>query len=388
MHDRQMLQQVSASQATEGFSADSVLRGVRWNEDGALQDLAERLPQLVWIAGSDGHKEYCNRQYLDYVGVADMEALDREWINFIHPDYRENAGRRWRRAVETGTPYVFEYPLRRKDGVYRQFVARARPMRDGAGRVVRWLGTSTDIEDQRTAAEKKRGEEKLETAARVACHLSHEINNPLTAVTNLVFLALADPATPQRTRDLLEVADRELKRMAHVTRRTLGFHHQLHGRDSADVVELLEAVLELGASRMANMGVHAHVEARGKTRLFCFADDLQQIFAILLGNAVDAMTAADSVVMRVGTSRSWKDGTEGIRVTIADTGMGIAPESLPRIFEPFYTTKALSVGLGLWVVKELVEKHNGTIRVRSRARGGVRGTVFVLYFPHVAQDER
>lgn len=383
MHElRDLDDESSCRPAVFSSEAAAFAKDLRRSPDSDLtDDLAERLPQLVWVAGSDGHKQYCNRQYLEYVGVPDLEALDREWLGFIHPDYRETAGRLWRAAVESGSLYSFEYPLLRHDGVYRYFVARAHPMLDGEGQIVRWVGTSTDIEDQRNAAEIQRSNEKLTTVARLANSLSHELNNPLAAVTNALFLALADPAISPVTRELLETAEHELKRVAHVARRTLGFHRQSVRAREADIGEMIESVLRLSATRMRMMGFHAHLRVSERTKLYCFADDLQQVFGILVGNAMDAMESGCSLQIRVREKRNAKDGCGGIRVTVADDGSGMAAEQLARLFKPFHSTKQAGVGLGLWIASELIQKHRGTIRVRSR-RGEKNGTVFRLFFPH------
>jgi PAS domain S-box-containing protein len=383
MHEQRVCKEERSDLPHSVFSPNSDSFGQnrrRFRRDDLMDDLAECLPQLVWVAGSDGHKQYCNRQYLEYVGVQDLEALDREWLRFIHPDYRETAGKHWRAAVESGSLYSFEYPLLRHDGVYRHFVARAHPMRDSSGKVVRWLGTSTDIEDQKNAAEIRRSHEKLTTVAQLANSLSHELNNPLAAVTNVLYLALADPAISPETRELLVVAERELKRVAHVAKRTLGFHRQAVRPREAEIGTIFESVLSLSATRMRTMGLHSHLRVTGGARLYCFAEDLQQVFAILVGNALDAMMAGDSLQIRVREEWNSKDGSDGIRVTVADNGCGIAREQLSRLFEPFHSTKQTGVGLGLWIVSELVQKHGGTIRVRSRCVEK-SGTVFRLFFP-------
>jgi len=153
--------------------------------------LAESLPQFVWIRDGDGKYIYCNQRLLDYVGKP-AEWLYTQAFDAVHPDDRELTRVRWQHSLASGEPYENEYRLLRHDGAYRCFLARGVPIRDEAGRVERWLGSTTDIHDQKLAEEALRRSEKLATAGRLAASMAHEINNPLNSVINTVYLALQD----------------------------------------------------------------------------------------------------------------------------------------------------------------------------------------------------
>ena len=161
--------------------------------------LAESLPDFVWIREADGKYAYCNRRLLDYVGQP-AEWLQRQAFDAVHPDDVSSTIQKWNHSLETGEPYLNEYRLRRYDGEYRYFLARAVPVRNEVGQIERWLGSSTDIHDRRLAEEALRRSEKLATAGRLAASIAHEINNPLAAVTNALYLAMQEQGLSEQAR--------------------------------------------------------------------------------------------------------------------------------------------------------------------------------------------
>ena len=164
--------------------------------------LAESLPQFVWERDAEGKYIYCNQRLLDYVGRS-IDWLSGEVYELVHPDDQKRTRERWNHSTVTGEIYLNEYRLRRHDGTYRYFLTRASPIRDKEGQIERWLGCTIDIHDQKIAAEGVRRSEKLAAMGRLAATMAHEINNPLTAVTNSIYLALQDPALTHETRHFL-----------------------------------------------------------------------------------------------------------------------------------------------------------------------------------------
>ncbi len=338
-----------------------------------FRELAESLPQLVWASDTKGDRVYTNRRYVEYTGLAEEGLMGGRWRELLHPDDLERTNRLWAHSMATGEPYQNEYRIRRHDGVYRSFLVRGVAMRNAEGEIERWLGSATDIHDQKLAEEAVRRTEKLAAAGRLAATIAHEINNPLAAVTNALYLALMDEELKPETRTYLSMAEQELARAAHVTAQTLQFHRQTTTPGEANVAEIMESAMALFATRFRSSGVAVQREYAVERRLFCCADELRQVFANLLSNALDAMRQGGRLRIRM------REDETGVRVTLADTGSGIPPEVLGRIFEPFLSTKeATGTGLGLWVSEGIVRKHRGTIRVRSKA--GL-GTVFVVALP-------
>jgi PAS domain S-box-containing protein len=350
--------------------------------------LAESLPEFVWIRDRDGRYVYCNQRLLDYVGKP-AEWLQTHAFEAVHPDDVDVTLENWNHSVETGEPYSNAYRLRRHDGVYRYFLARAVPMRNEAGRVERWLGSTTDIHDQKTSEEALRRAEKLNAVARLAANMSHEINNPLNSVVNSVYLALQDPSLKEETRRHLRVADRELARTAQVASQMLQFRDQSSSAAPADLSEIMDSVLSLFKSRMESHSIVVEREYLTHDRLHCFNDEMRHVFANLISNSVDAIKRSGKVRVRIAEGRSWRDPSQcGIRVTVADTGEGIPQEVQRKIFEPFVSTKeATGTGLGLWVAEGIVKKHKGKISIRSASDARRHGTVIMLFLPVAGMDK-
>jgi PAS domain S-box-containing protein len=349
--------------------------------------LAESLPQLVWIRDAGGQYIYCNQRLLDYVGRP-AEWLQRQAWEAVHPDDVDMTLQKWKLSLQTGVPYENEYRLRRHDGVYRWFLARGVPIRNEAGQIQRWLGSSTDIQDQKLAEDALRKSEKLATAGRLAASIAHEINNPLEAVTNLLFLALRDDSLNANVKVYLQTAEQELRRVAHVTTQTLRFHKQINSPARVDLCDIVDSVLELFGQRLANKNIQVKLECERGTFVNCFAGEVQQLVANLVSNSLDATSDGGRLRVRVSSTRRWtKERPEGAKVIVADTGHGIPSEIRERIFEPFVSTKYdTGIGLGLWVSEGIVRKHGGHIRVRSRSTPQPSGTVFVAFLPKESQD--
>ncbi len=242
----------------------------------------------------------------------------------------------------------------------------------------------TDLRSQKQAEAALVQSEKLAAVGRLAASISHEINNPLEAVTNLLYLALAEDLTAA-SRSYLDMASQELARVSQIAGQTLRFHRQSTKPRSVTPKELLDPVLALYQGRMVNALVTAQVEHRGEPQFVCYEGDIRQVLNNLVGNAIDAMRGNGRLRVRSRAASNRSTGFSGVRITIADTGHGMSPETLRHIFEPFYTTKGIhGTGLGLWISHGIVAKHHGSFTVRSRTATGSRpksGTVFSLFLP-------
>lgn len=273
--------------------------------------------------------------------------------------------------------------MRRHDGVYRHFIARALPTVNDYGVVDRWLGTITDIHDQKLAEEALRQSEKLSTAGRLAASIAHEINNPLAAVTNSIYLALQDMTLNSTTRAFLEMADQELARVAHITTQSLKFHKQSVSPEHADLGSLMRSALALFAPRFKSKQVTVRIEAEAGAGVRCLGDDVRQVFTNLLSNSLDATSDQGRIRIRIRNAHAWSsDQTPGVRIVIGDTGSGVPEAIRQRIFEPFISTKVeTGIGLGLWISEAIVKKHSGQMRLRSNTTIARHGTVISLFLP-------
>lgn len=270
-----------------------------------------------------------------------------------------------------------------KSGARIEVAMTVSPIRDAVGRVIGGSTIARDITELKQRDQRLRISEKLAATGRLAATISHEINNPLEAVTNLIFLAKNEPSLPEKTQRLLQEADRELQRVVHIARHTLGFYRETSVPAKIDVPELLADVLEIYRRKMANKNLNAITRYGPHCELVGLPGEIRQVFSNLVANAIDASAAGGTIILKAARSRNWKNGQGwGIRVSIADRGTGIPTPIRRRIFEPFYSTKQnLGTGLGLWVSKSLVEKAGGSMRVRSSVEPGRSGAVFSVFLP-------
>jgi signal transduction histidine kinase len=256
------------------------------------------------------------------------------------------------------------------------------PARGADGRVQRLIAVARDISELRQAQTAAIHAEKLATAGRMAASIAHEINNPLEAVTNFIFLAQTAPDVPETVRRHLELADRELTRVAHIARQTLGFYRSTSVSRWMPVAELVRDALVVYERRLRNKDLAVEVTVDPELKVYGKDGELRQALLNLTANAIDACQSGGRIWIRAQRNRNWTNGAEqGIRFTLADNGSGMAPEIQGRVFAPFFTTKTgVGTGIGLWVTKSLVEQRGGYVRFRSR-QGDLSGTVMSFFVP-------
>jgi signal transduction histidine kinase len=236
------------------------------------------------------------------------------------------------------------------------------------------------VRQQAQAEEALRQTEKLAVAGRLAATIAHEINNPLEAITNIVWLLQHNPSMPDDARAYLNTAQDELARVAHIAKQTLGFYQENSRIGQVDIGEVLEGVLSVFAARLRNKQIRIEKDIDVECKVAGRAGELRQVFANLLSNSIDAVAQRGTIRIRAASAASRGHG--GVRVLIADNGSGIPSLHRDRIFEAFFSTKgAVGTGLGLWVVKDLVTKHGGSVQVRSRNGSGPSWTVFAVFLP-------
>jgi PAS domain S-box-containing protein len=224
--------------------------------------------------------------------------------------------------------------------------------------------------------------EKLASVGRLAATFAHEVNNPLAGAMNALYLAVNDESLSPQARSWTELAQRELRRAAQIARRTLGFYRESNHQAAVIVAELLKDLTAVYEPEVRNKNVQIRLRcADERAAVTGNAGEIGQLLSNLLANSIDAVGEAGVVHVRVARP-SWMGDTRFLRITVADTGMGIERENLKRVFEPFFTTKKdVGTGLGLWICEEIVKKHGGTMRVRSRVG---QGTVFCVRLPAAA----
>jgi PAS domain S-box-containing protein len=266
----------------------------------------------------------------------------------------------------------------RKDGSIMEALVSGAPIRNASGQDREFIGVIADSTELKLAKEALIRTEKLSAAGRLAASIAHEINNPLEAVTNLLYLARS---SRDQTQEFLAMADEELARVTHLTKQTLGFYRDDGAPAAVNISALVESVLNIYQSKLKGKQIRVVKELRAETELSTVAGEVRQVLSNLVANAIDAAPTQGVITIRTKPVCANGTGVPGIQVTVADNGSGIDAALKSKIWEPFFTTKKdVGTGLGLWVSKQIIEKHGGSIRFRSSNHG----TLFVVFLPSMS----
>jgi PAS domain S-box-containing protein len=303
------------------------------------------------------------------------------WAKTIHPDDLHTVMSKIQKSVDDKSEFHTEYRALTPEGESRWFGGHGRVMLDENGKAAGIAGLCSDITERKLEEEALRRSEKLATAGRLAATIAHEINNPLEAVTNLIYLLRRDRDTKAEAKEMLRLAEEQLTRVNHIAKQTLGFYRDRNVPEAIDVVQTLDELLAILQARIASKQISIVREYENACLLDGFRGELRQVFSNLLTNAIDASPPGGRLIMRVKPQRT-AERIAYVHIEIEDFGSGIQPADQERIFEPFFTTKSdVGTGLGLWVTKELVEKHGGSIVFRSNCQNGNSGTCFSVVLP-------
>ena len=378
---------VGAINAFHDISAIRQAEAALLESEERFRMLADNIAQLAWTCDSLGNCTWYNRRWLDYTGYSFDDVKGWDWSKVQHPDHFARVVARVRRSAETGEPWEDTFPLRGRDGTYRWFLSRALPIRNGAGEIVCWFGTNTDVDDQ------VRAEESLREADRrkdeYLAMLAHELRNPLAAISNAVQILQRPDADAESARSAIEILARQAG------------HMQRQVDDLLDVSRISRGKIELRPERTELAAIVNH--AVEGVRLLCESRRLSltvalppapvhvhgdpvrltQVVGNLLNNACKFTEPGGRIELSVEQS-----GPQAV-VRVRDTGIGIAADELSRIFEVFaQVDRSLErardgLGLGLALVKNLVELHDGTVEARSDGLG--HGSEFLVRLPLLAE---
>jgi two-component system, chemotaxis family, CheB/CheR fusion protein len=278
----------------------------------------------------------------------------------------------------------FESIRRCKDGSLLHVSLRISPIIDRQGRIVGASKIVRDITSRKQSEAALIRSEKLAAAGRLAAILAHEINNPLQAVVNLITLLGQSRNLNEQEQSYIKLSSEELARLTHLTRQSLSFYRESAAPGPVNLEEAVEDLLGLYGHRIATKSIAVSKEyLSDETVIHSYRGEVRQVLTTLLLNAIEAIPDTGKISIRIRRSSHWNNTAKhGIRIVIADSGVGVPRENSGHIFEPFFTTKGeQGTGLGLWVANGIVSRLGGFIRMRSRQESPRRGTCFSIFLP-------
>ena len=319
-------------------------------------------------------------------GYTSQEMIGNSIFTIIPDEVREQEFEFLARLQQGQTIDHLETKRMTKSGEIIDVSITISPVRDETGRVIGAAKIARNITEQQKTQAALLTSEKLASVGRMAATIAHEINNPLEAVMNLIYLARQSPGLPANVRELLETADEELLRVSYLARQTLGFYRETSAPSTSQVADVFRSILLVYGSKIATKNIQVRVDAPENLTVETVLGEFRQVVANLVLNSIEAVPLGGTIYLRASSATSIGAGT--VRITIADNGPGIEQSDLAKIFDPFFTTKKdLGTGLGLWVCKGIVEKHGGALRVKSCTRPDRSWTAFSLLWPSGASAD-
>lgn len=351
-----------------------------------FRHVIDAVPQLIWVTNIHGDIIYSNQAW-----EANVPESATHWCHpdALHPEDLQPCLSAWNRALERAEPFTLELRFcRRHDQTYRWHLLRMAPMQLSVGPAqmpeMHWLGTATDIEDQKLNEEALRTAEKLSVTGRMAATIAHEINNPLESLTNLIFLVRMESENNPRALGFLDLTENELERISSITKQTLQFYRDPIMPVPVDAHEILGDVLKLFDTRLSAKSIGTSLNSPPGLVFEAIKGEIRQVLINLVNNAIDAVPKNGLIdtQARLLEGVSGLSSGEAVEFTISDNGSGITPEQASRLFQPFFSTKGShGTGLGLWVSKGIVEKHGGSLQLVTTGSGESRRTTARVLLP-------
>ena len=314
-------------------------------------------------------------------GYKAEEIIGQSVLTLIPPELHDDEPRILAKIRAGERIEHFETVRVTKHGERLQVSLTVSPVRDQEGKIIGAAKIVRDITEQKKLEAALHTSERLASVGRLAATVAHEINNPLEAVTNFIYLAKQQPELSEKIRRYLQRADHELARVAHIAQQTLGFYRDNSRPVLLEVSDVVQDVLLVYDRKAKHKELTVESAIAPGLTVYTLQGELKQILSNLLSNAIDASKEGGRITVRAHTFSHLRSGLPGIRITIADHGVGISAEHKSKVFAPFFTTKKeVGTGLGLWITKDLLQKKGGHIRFRSRD-SQPSGTVMSIYLP-------
>ena len=354
-------------------------------EEKHLRDVVETIPAMAFSARPDGSTEFVNRPWLDYSGLPEKANLGTGWQLTIHPDDLDEHLSKWRASLASGAPFENESRQRGANGEYRWFLVRAVPLRDQHGKVLKWYGTLTDIEDRKRSEQERERfrqlqadlahENRVSVMGELAASLSHELRQPITAAitdaTTCLRWLTRDQPNIQEAREATMRTMKDGTRAAEIIERLRFFYTKgaPPERELVDVNELVREMLALLSSEADRHSIFVRTDLDPELpKITADRVQLQQVLMNLMLNGVEAMKDVDGA--RELAIKSQRAENEQLQVSVSDTGVGLPPQQAEKIFDAFFTTKAQGSGMGLRISRSIVESHGGRLWASANSPRG------------------
>jgi PAS domain S-box-containing protein len=346
-----------------------------------LRRFLEAAPTGLTRCSRDLHYVSANPAYAEIVGMPVDQILGCSIVDVLGAD----TWQKLRPCVERvlrGERVEFEILLPFAAARPRQLHVVYTPEKEGRD-VIGWVAAITDITAHKRVEKQLQDMEKRAAAGQLAASLAHEINNPLSAVINALHLLGGRSDLDPKSEGLISLASNEIARVARIVRQSLSYYRIGAVAKELDLAALMEESFLVFSDRFQRAGISVSKKITPGAGIIGFADEIRQVVDNLLLNAAEATPPGGRLTLCLRHSRNWRDRAErGVRLTIGDNGYGIPKEHLAKVFEPFFTTKAdKGTGLGLWVVKGIIEKHGGSLKIRSTDAAVRSGTVISVFWP-------
>jgi len=360
-------------------------------QEEKFREAIESIPAMAFVAQPDGNRTFVNKGWVDYTGLTVEQAAGSGWQEAVHPEDRKRVVAKWESALASGEPMDYEARFRRAaDGQYRWFVVRVVPLRDKRGKIVKWSGTATDIEDRKRAEQLQSDIahiNRVSMMGELAASISHELKQPITATianadTSLRWLK-HNPPDLDEVRELVENIAKDGSRATDIIDRLRSLYKKSPPkREPVEVNAIVREMVVLLRGEASRQGVSVRMDLEENLpKIVADRVQLQQVLMNLMLNAIEAMKETGGVL----TVRTQVEGDGRVRISVSDTGVGLPEEKADEIFNAFVTTKEQGSGMGLAISRSIVESHGGKLWATPNEG---RGATFHFSLPNAAEGAR
>lgn len=369
-------------EVTEWFGAASDVTDLKLHQENRsrLAAIVESADDAIISKDLDGVIRTWNQGATRMFGYTAEEAVGRSIRMLIPEDLQQEEDQILAKLRAGERIDHYETTRQKKNGDSVEVSITISPIKDGSGKIMGASKIARDISDRRRIEKLLLQSEKLSATGRMAASIAHEINNPLESLVNLIFLARETSAPGSKARAYLLTAEEELERVSHLARQTLGYYRDTSAPTEVLLHELIRNVLSVYNSRITACGISVDLRFNDLQKIVASKGEMLQVFSNVIANAVDSMSKGGT--LHITTRKVISSKGDGLEVAIRDNGTGIKPESLPKIFDAFFTTKGeLGTGIGLWVTRQLIEARGGQISVASSVELARHGTTITIFIP-------